>query len=678
MKPGAIDRLLAVGLIGALVLWGACLAVLWADVTAVGVLSLLPVLAGVSAAAAVSAPLPWRLALALQAILIRLRVLDVRAIELVTSGPTAPRDVRRAARLLGGGAALAALCAGASTLLLWPGREAAVWLAGNTTLTAGGEAVLAGALAGAGLLPFALGVCVVLLLTAAVRSGGGRDAFAGPWRDWLFGAAAGLAAFSVLIGAGATLLGLCGAAGGATLVAALGWLVRRDLGSAPRRAVPAVRRQAAGPTLSVVVVWAVVGLAAAVQCRMLTDLAALPLPLRAAWLAAGLGLVAGFAGALDRRSRPPSRAAGGVAAIGAISALFGQAALVVTAARMGSERMGGAAALAALALLTQVPLCACVAGVLVRGRAGFARSGGRAHVYLAAAGVGLAAGLVAAVCVGWSGRAVLLLPFGAALLTTGAALRGILGARTRGEPARWAACTMLALVGFAALGWGAVGGRMMPLRRIRPGVGLTLQVGPPRVLLPRPAGEPSEQIAKTADAVASAGRGQWCVVATLPADVPPGLGASAQEVRAYDPGLPELPRAEGLGLPAGPARFDGLLLAPPPARHPDFHHWCNVGRLRTAVGRVHRGAPLLLRVRAPEGALPALAWTFREAVGSGRMLAAEAGGQVDVLLIGPRAAAAGTPAAYGTDLDEICDNWPDARPVRAGAPATWRLRSDGR
>ncbi|MFW6132949.1 MAG: hypothetical protein ACOC8F_03570, partial [Planctomycetota bacterium] len=202
MRPGLVDRLLVIWLIAALLLWAACDLVLWG--WAVGT-SAPPGLmaAALFLAIAAVAPLPWYIARALQRVLILVGLLDVRAVEIAADGPTRPRDIRRAGRLLGTGAIFAVACAAASTVLIWPGRAAAQWVAQRTVLAPAAAMLADGVLVAAGLVPLALGLCVVVVLSAAVRGSGGRDAHAGAWRDAVLGAAIGAGAFAVLVRTGA-------------------------------------------------------------------------------------------------------------------------------------------------------------------------------------------------------------------------------------------------------------------------------------------------------------------------------------------------------------------------------------------------------------------------------------------------------------------------------------------
>ncbi|MFW6133817.1 MAG: hypothetical protein ACOC8F_07960, partial [Planctomycetota bacterium] len=165
-----------------------------------------------------------------------------------------------------------------------------------------------------------------------------------------------------------------------------------------------------------------------------------------------------------------------------------------------------------------------------------------------------------------------------------------------------------------------------------------------------------------ADVVASR-PGAWQVAALLSADVPrrrAGLACSPRPAEAVRPG-------------GGRRRVDGLLLAPLAPEHPDAWRFYNVAALRCAAERVHPGAPVLLRTQVSSDRLAAVARTFLEAIGSGRILAVKAGRGYDVLLGGPESALAGSPAVVWTGLEAFCASHPGV-PVRLDEPASWSMR----
>ncbi|MBS3733991.1 MAG: hypothetical protein KGY99_03595 [Phycisphaerae bacterium] len=650
MKPGLADRLLVVWLMAALVLWAACASVLWGWAVGSSTLMASLTLAGLFAAVALAAPLPWYVARAVQWVLIRSGVLDIRAVELATDGPTRPQDIRRAGRLLGAGGVFAVLAAAGSTALIGPGACIAEWLVRWTVWSPAGAAGVRAVVVAGGMVPLAVGLCVVWVLSAAVRSSGGRDAYSGAWRDMLLAAALGMAGFAALTASGAELPGLCAAAGVIALAAAIGWLVRPAAAAMPRRAVPVRGRAPRRQRVGIAAAWAVLAAVVIIQGRLLTHVLGVAMPVRTVWLAAGLALVAVFAARQDasRRDAAGEPSVGAVAGAGA--ALAVQVALALAVWRDATAASPAAWLALATAGAMQLPLAACAAVVLRRGRAVLAAAGGRPHTYLNAAAAGVCVGILLVVILDAArlgAPAIAALP--AALLAL-AALRGIAAATNAARAARWGATGVLAL-GAVAVAGGVI---------VRDGwvaSGLAERRGAATAAGPR-----TTAIARKADEIVAARPGAWTVAARAWQDVPPRL--TWQQVAS-----PELATAPG--TPA--QRWDGVLLAPLPAGHPDAWRYYNVSALRAAASRL-RGGCLLLRTQGDASAIAAVARSFLAAVGSGRVCAVPSGRRWDVLIAGPSRVLDTTPASEWADLDVFCDVSGEVPPVRLAAPGTWTPR----
>ena len=697
MKPAALDRLMLTWIGTALVVWVACLVILWGWALDTSGVSSVLALASAMLAVAAAAPLPGRLARAFQGMMIRLGRQDVGAMELTMAAPfiSQRRDALAAVRLLGIAAVFAALCGLASTLAILAGRAIVLWLSRWTLWTPFAWTVLKIAVQAVAMLPIALAICVVFHLGALIRGGSGRDPYAAAFRVWLWSLAAGLLVFGAAWLAGANLVGLAAVCGVALLAAAAGLLVRREQSvGAQRRQRQIENRPGLRIRLSVAFSFAILALICAIQARMLTDIVGLDIGWCACCAALSVGLLAAMMRQVDRRPRPPARTHGAGAAMGVVAAAVMQSALglILTAG-------GGASGLwAALAVAAQVPLAACGAIVLSRQRRLFAGMGGRPRAYLACVCAGSAAGLLAYVAIGWASlSAIWLLGLATALLAS-AAIVGIAAATEVSGQVGWAACG-------AALAGALAAGAVVSIERAGGTAGNAVGAwlttvsdagSPPGPLgfLPswRLRARRSIGVSNAVEGVLAARSGAWWLVVgsvrDLPAEMPPRVVAVAS---SPDPSADGLDRPKGwealhgLWEPSAsvdffrPASadgrtFDGIFLAPMPADQPQAWRCYNDAAIERCASRLNPGGVMMLRTQARADRLSsalAAAATFHSVVGSSWVVVDLGDDDIDLMMVGPAARVARpAPQAglYVVPSDKLLSVPAEIGPIRISSP----------
>jgi hypothetical protein len=713
MKPVNVDKLAVVGIGGALVVWTACLVMLWGwALDCSGVTTQLAVAAALLAVSA-AIWLPGRAARAIIRLLIRLNLparregLE-RALMLVPTAAGAD-EAKSLNRLLAIVAALSVLLGALSVMAVFAvGCLVQAWERTVYWTPAAWRAVEM-VLLFLGMLPVALGLSVAVLTAAALRIGGGGEEYAAVCREWLWAASAGLAVFAAAWGLGANLLALCAAMGLLLLAASAALLLRRDSAPRPPRTSRPVEK---GPCLrrrlGVLAGYAGVAMGLAVQCRLLCDVGGLDLAAELLWTAAALAMLAAFLRRMDDKSHVSGGFQGAAAVIGAVAVFCLQGATAV--ASLPSSSSGGAAGNAVnrwvcllLAAGCQVPLAAATAFFLSRDRRLFAMEGGGAKAYVAAAagGAGLGVLLFLVLASLASGRmwiAVLgLTAMAAAVMATVAR-----SPRTRAQ-LKWAAGggVLMAAVAVAMLGaaWRArplgvtLGAWLSSSSRTAAG---TASASPATGLELLPLGCDGcaatwrgRRISGAVRDILAGQKGDWWVIAgsagDYPNSPPPGV---RYVVTAPDPSAVPLAirrsvlTREGGGDSFDVARlpgddFDGVLLAPVPGDHAQAWRCYNSGTLARCIRRVHPGHPIVLRTQfaAPHaGEAMSVASTFLAAVGSGWVAAEFGPGQVDLLLCGPAGAVASPALREGllvSSLEGFVRDDPRAPLLRVEKPAGW-------
>ena len=680
MRPIQADRLFVTGIAAGLALWCGALTILWAVGYDPSGTSLPGTVAALMLAIWAASGLPGRAARGLRRVLTALRLQESLAMELALAGsaPAGRREVKALMRLLAAAAVFAAIAGLLST--------AGVYLVSTASDPDGGAGggFLWGRIAWEAvkllveflvMLPMALGISVTFLVTARIRGGSGRDVYASVFREWLLGVSGGLAAVAAAWWLGADVLGVALVACVGLLAAAAVLLQRAKLAVRPRRSlapIESVRRP--GGQVGIAVASGSLVVALVVQMRLLRDVAGVGLAGQACWAAASLALLMWFLRRADHRSRPPGVAQGLAATMGLLSGIVLQFALAARGLSGGAEAVlcGG------LAVAAQGPLAALGAILVSRQRRQFAVRGGRARKYLSSVSAGVGVGLLAYLVVGGMSLAAVA---GLGVCIAGLAVpvaRGIATAPRRKKRLQWAVLGAVLVGATAAAPVAALRG----LPPLKIGVWLTAAAtgrgGDDGVLLPsgtvgRGPWRSAAVSAAVRDVLAAHG-GRWWLVSACPADVPAVLPEAVTAWRSHpDPTTSPAPGRLGPSQRAwgdflyeaarDARRFDGLLLAPMPADHPDAWRCYATGVLRRCRKKVHEQGILTLRSQVGPGGIGealAVARGFREVVGAGWAVVALSESGLDMVLIGPGRAAGGARrprrrgGAFVVPLDRLC------------------------
>jgi len=702
MRPVLIDRLFVIGIAAALTLWCGVLVVLWATGFDPSGAPLAVAAAALMGGTCLALAVPARAAGAIQRLLVLLRLDRSLAMELAMAGsaPAGRQEMKAMIRLLAASAVFAAIVGLVST--------AVVFLV-STATGGGAEARFAwGCVAWMGIrlgmqwlamMPIALGVGVTFLVTVRLRGGSGRDVYATTCREWLMGVSVGLVALGVAWWTAADLLGVALVACVALVGTAAALLQRAKLTVRPRPRAWPVESSGRWADRAGIASSSAVGTAVLlVQMRLLRDFAGVGLGGCLCWAGASIALLAVLLTKADRRSRPPSAAQ-------QVGATLGFLCGVVLQGALGARCVAGGAVAVACGLLAgaaQWPLVALGTMVVSRQRRVFATGGGRAKSYVAS--VSLGAGVAMAVYAAASAAAAVA-PVGIAACLLGMAVavaRGFAAARRRAQRRQWAllgsaliAVTAVAPVLAGAGPWGARAGLWLS----------SAWAGAERgthVLLPAGSCGPGRSRAVT-DAVAevfAAHPGRWWVVAgetgrVLDRPLPVTVTAwrSHPDPTALPPSLPTPPGQVAWGSFLYEAardgrRFDGLLLAPLPADHPEAWRCYVPVVLHRCRRKVHPGGVIALRTQVARGGLDralSVARAFEEVVGPGWAVVAPCGEGLDMLLVGPAAAPAVAAAvravasrpragAWAVTLERLCSN--GARSGRLGGRGWLRGGAD--
>ncbi|MCK4277378.1 MAG: hypothetical protein KAX78_12740 [Phycisphaerae bacterium] len=697
MKPALVDRTLLVAIAAAVVLYCASLVMAWSWAFDTSGATMLMVLGSLLLAASGAVRFVHGAVRAMQIFRIapRSKLADTIRWALVGDVKGVRVSGKLKAHLLAGMTIFAALCGLASTGLVFGASVLLEFLGDKFLWTATTWELLRLLVCVGGMVPVSLGAAAVFGAAARIYGASGRAGCAGYWRDWLWGAAGGLAAFGLLISAGLNLVVVFAAATVSLgVIAARLW--RHKIAS-----VRTARRKGPPDELPLAMRAAIFGsyaaLAAAlyVQCRLLVDVAAAPLPVTVCWTAAALAMLGWFAGKGDSARTTAQRRAVYVAMIGIAVGLTMQFALSCAALA------GGAAALLAglCAAGAQVPV-AWLAGVVFSAQLHqFASTGAPMRTYAGTAAAGLAGGLLAVLLLGRIGAVRL----GLVVAVVAVLVGGIVGVASTVRSARgrrrWKACgAMLLLLLFVpvCVDLCFLHGRSAPAAS---GTWLSMRTAPgsPRSVrclggyLPARPGRRSDAVTEAMQRILArpAHQGRWWIVAGSDMDVPASLPPTILGFRSFpDPSgvgadimNPVRPGSDADFLRAAQSEahrepFDGVLLAPLPADHPQAWRCYNTTTLTRTVNRAHRGALILLRTQAAAHRIAdalSVAKTFEAVVGSGYLIADVSQDGVDILLAGPADSLSpprSSPRLIAIDLSRL---WAD--PIRADTIHITRPRS---
>ncbi len=743
MRPIFTDKIAVIGIVAGLVLWVCCLTVLWGwaydPSGSFALLTLLTILAAGWFCL-------WRrggLVRWARRILQRLRLLDWIPLEAGLAGRLGPtrEDAQLRMRLLSAAAVLAVVCFVFSTLWIPAARFIAALLGQVFLFSDWTWRLLEVAALLVGAFPVALGLIVVGFASSVVRAGSGRDVYAAVYRDWLWGVGLAFAAFAVSWWFGANLIYLVFSVAGGILLAALTGSSRGDLATHPRRRMLPFGPPPRSARMMIAIAHASLVLVIMIQMRMLGDIFSLSLTRRMLWAFLSVLLLVYFLGRVDRKTRPPGRMQinGAIIVVGA--AMLVQSAEMILCLSLSR----GVWVVMALAVATQIPLASMGATILSYQRRNFAIAGGSVGQYLTAVFGGLVVAVFSSMLFGAiEGGWIALLVVGGAFIVAGGA-GGVRGSRRLAERLQWTvwssvACASL-LVGLVV----TLGKAAPPKQQVQPGVWLTsagrqfrsMRMYRQDNVLPRMKVRRSEVITRCLyeryeedgqqqeDGIFARRRGKWWIVSTSAEDLPAELPGRVYAFGS-NPESPHQPRRFKRWPPLsysnpdyfqyarlnfvarqGCDYYDGILLAPLPADHPQAWRCYNeqmmrrckrLAEMRNPDGTVAYGVVVLRTQVARDRVREALsvARTFHKAVRSGWAVVALQRSGVDMLLIGPNEALVpqydaegevvskdihsllmektrSDPDVYVVPIEELWKAYPDVVPIRLSNPPAERL-----
>ncbi|HDZ20825.1 hypothetical protein LCGC14_0366600 [marine sediment metagenome] len=665
------DRTIIVVSAAAMVVWASCIAMLWAwalDSSGESILvTISAMLLAVAAVAyrgrALSYPAGWVLFLMRRSLGSDLAVVAGR-------GSVACRLEGRTLLKLYGAATAAALAGALGSMVL---VFLALPLVDLVTLRFGWTplswTVFKLAVQWLMLLPMAGGVVALFSMGAVLRRDERRNRGAAIGRDWLTGIALGMTLFAMSWWVGADVLMVAGAMAIVLLLVAwvcvsVGGIYTPSRGFEPRSKVhvPASR------TARVVLAFAAVTLILAGQVRLLGDLLGVGMVGRAMWTAASLALLARALKRADGLRRAVSLRESAGAILGVIFIVGIQIALALLC--LSDLSVAVVAGLLAAAL--QGPLVALAGRPIARQRRLFVEIDPGVRQLVAATATGAAVGLLLYL-LGGTATFNWLVPALGLAVGCGAALvgaRDLAGARQRVIWLTSGAIVLAAMVGgvrAAAAQLSRTRGTLVSGMWLR-----TITHRASRDALPTFEGSlPTARIWRSAavtDAmheilVGPSGRakhrGRWWVVASSMRDWPNTVGIY---VAASMPDPWGVPRSQASGLlllgpdgmyhqaaQMGQGTFDGVLLAPLAADHPDAWRCYNLRTIQRSRRRLlsaasegknaDRGEAMMLRTQVADENLHdlfAVVKTFTEVVGDCWAVVEWKGGMVDVLVAGPK------------------------------------------
>ncbi len=481
-------------------------------------------------------------------------------------------------------------------------------------------------------------------------------------RHWLGAIALGMAGFGVAWWLGVDMLPLAGLM--AVVMVGVG-VVCLTVGPEVSEYTPPVFRPAvirARDTGKNVICFAVLALVLVVQMRLLGDFVGVTMIGRVLWVAASLALMAAFGAWASRETGPADINEAIGVSIGVVAAVGGQ---------MARGPVGRLAARLFLfgclsGIVMQIPVAALAARLIVHRRQSWSERHGSLMGFLSVAGVGVFAGIVTYLVSGLlpSNGLIPLVVVGVGLGATSLGARRATGRELKGLWMLNGALLVISTILVVAMPLAQLADQYGRASR---GVWLSLfgqqsngseQRWRPESSLPYPrtwrsAGvtEAMEEVFLGQDEFDSR-RGRWWVIATSHRDRPdrdrvPGV-YSAQSV----PDPTAMPQnyersflmfgSEGNYLAAsqvGQGLFEGLLLAPLPADHPEAWRCYNERTIRRCVNRIQPGGVIMLRTQVSGDnteSMVAVTETFNRVVGPAWGVAEFHDNVIDLLLIGPR------------------------------------------
>ena len=551
------------------------------------------------------------------------------------------------------------------------------------------------------LLPLGLAASAVFGISAVVRRSGGQDRLVFVSVDCLLGLAGGLLVFVAAWWLEVNMLILAGAMAGTLLVVA--WLAAAEGRKTSDRVVTPLAAAAGGIGGRLSLTLAGVSLVLAIQFRLLSDLIRLGTPGKAVWAAVSLTLLAGATWRVSRRGQVAKVAASAGGVLGAIFAVAMQTALAFVCLSLGARGMVAGI----LAGLLQWPLAMLAGEFVVRHRRKFIARGGSNAGFLAGASAGAGVGLLVHLA---SGMAMFqFVPIAlVAAVGLGATVAGLIRLSGIWRRLVWglSALTLLAgaVVGvetaadsLAGRGQMLSGAWLRTVVRVNDGDLLAFEGALPTRRTWR-----SEGVSQAMHEILSGPskrkvlrRGRWWVVAGSFRDWPTTKGVNSA-ASVPDPSALSREQMSGLLLlgsesayllaaQVGQERFDGVLLAPLPADHPNAWRCYNAQTLSRCYRRLVGGAGgiMMLRTQVGEDNLADafdVVKTFIDCVGPSWVVATWGDEhEIDLLVAGPRTRRDRTVIDRPSDRPDVLvapaeEFWPPKTPVRSLrllSPRSW-------
>ena len=553
------------------------------------------------------------------------------------------------------------------------------------------------------LLPLGFAASALFGISAVVRRSSRQDRLALVNVDCLLGIAAGLMLFVAAWWLEVSVLILAGALAAALLLVA--WSAATEGRPTSARMPAPVVKPAGQIGARVALTFAGLSLVLAIQFRLLSDLMRLGTPGKAAWAAGSLALLAWTTGRVSGRGHVTKVAASAGGVLGALFAVAMQMAMAFICLSLGPR----AIVAGIMAALLQLPLAMLAGEFVVRHRRKFVDLGGSNLGFLELAMAGAGAGLLIHLASGMS--MFQSLPAGIVVsIGLAATLAGLIRLSGVWRRVVWGTSSLVVL-GAAFVGVEAAASGLDGRWQAHSGVWLRtlIHVDDSEMLefegaLPTARTWRSEAVSEAMhDILAGPGeygsqrRGRWWVVAGSSRDWPTTKGVyAAASVPDPSPlsrdqmsGL-LLPGSEGVYLLAakvGQEQFDGVLLAPLPADHPNAWRCYNAQTLQRCYRRLVKGGDGIMMLRtqvASENLTDAydVVKTFIDCVGPSWVIAAWGEGEIDLLVAGPRTRRKRVVIDRPTDragalIAPAEEFWPAGTPVRPWnllSPRSWLFK----
>ncbi len=504
------------------------------------------------------------------------------------------------------------------------------------------------------MLPMAGGIVGMFAVGSWLYQEGRTSLISGVCRQWLLATASGMAFFTL------TWIDILPLALGMALVmlvvAMVGFWRGPETDDVPIQA-PQPDRTGLADRFKLLLGFGALTLVLVVQMRLMGDLLGVTMIGRILWAAGSLALMALVIRRAEGQGGPADINEAVGVTLGVIAAVAMQVALA--AAQLISPTLyipaciwGG---------LIQIPAVVLMGRLIAHRRQQWVTQGGGLLQFLSRGATGAAMGLLVYLVGGllpWTGLvAAVALVAGLAAIALGANR-----ARQRQRRMMWRVTGVLLLAAMFL----AVVAPMDELKerygQASRGVWLSLLAsrGPnqqhpwqPESSMPYPRTWRSEIVTDVMEAFLHDRYGRWWVIATSQRDMPATGDSWGYYTATSVPDPTANPAAEKRGFlmlgsegnylaaaQIGHGLFDGLLLAPLPADHPEAWRCYNQQTLSRCVRRVHRTGVTLLRTQVSQeniSDLIAVTETFNEVVGPSWGVIEFRGGMVDLLLMGPRA-----------------------------------------